>query len=176
MNWTVVITTLVNAVVLGLLAVYLNKGFTKQIPIHKNGSITLRMHKLYHIVGIISMGIPALMMATTFFVDEEGVYVPLFFITLMFGGMGLMCLKYYHHHRLTFDNQRVMVTDWKGKTQIIEWNDVIEIKQSSNSECIEIYTASNKLSIHNHLVGLGVFVKTMEAKTEWRGEDVEQPL
>lgn len=138
----------------------------------------LRMNKFYIIAGYIAMCI-CLVFIIGFIIALEfelAVFVMVFFIVLILGGLGLLGVLLYRNHYLLFSSTKIEVRSVFGKTKITTWNKIKNVSFSQNSGLITITDDGQKLKVHQHLVGLSKFVAYMEDKTEWTAERLKLPV
>lgn len=158
---------------------YLNKSAGKSISSDENGQFTIRMHKLYNIAGIISL-ILCLVVTIGPMLTEEAdlaLYVMTFFMFLLFGGLGLLCVLYYRNHYVLFDTTKIEVQSPFGKCKTTYWNRLVKATFNPASGLLTLIDSDGqKLKVHQHLVGLGKLVGMLESKTGWTYKELKLPV
>ncbi len=176
MDWINFLGYGLTAIIIGLIMTYLNKSGNKEIDRNDIGQIELRMHRLYFYGGLVCVIFALVFVGAAIYVNEIELYFIGFAMLLLFGGLGILCLLPYKNHWIAFDDNTISVYNWAGKKKTIQWNKIENIKFSSVSGYIKIRTPDDTVSIHQHLVGLNMFIKKMEALTSWREEDLKIPF
>lgn len=166
------------ALVTGILLRYLNKATGKIVKPNGIDQYFLRMNKFYDIAGYIAMCLCLFfIIGSIIALDFElAVFVMVFFIVLIFGGLGLLGVLLYRNHYLLFSSTKIEVRSVFGKTKITTWNKIKNVSFSQNSGLITITDEGQKLKVHQHLVGLSKFVAYIEDKTEWTAERLKLPV
>jgi len=95
---------------------------------------------------------------------------------LIFGGLSAPLLMYYYNHELEFDEESIVVKNWKGKVDKIKWSEIENVKFSPMWGYLKLKTKSKKLNLYQHLVGLVEFVKLMEIKTKFTAKELKLPF
>jgi hypothetical protein len=158
---------------------YLHKSTSKSISTDDKGQFSIRMHKLYNIVGIISIVLCLVITIGPILAGESdiGIYIMTFFMFLLFGGLGLLCILYYRNHNVLFDTTSITVQSPFGKLKSTSWQKLAKASFNPTSGML-ILTDSDgqKLKIHQHLVGLNKFIRMLEIKTGWTSKELKLPV
>lgn len=155
---------------------YLNKGASQEIINKTNGLLELRMNKLYKILGYLCIGFASIFTIASLYYQEKEMYIIGVLAITLFGGLGVPCLMYYRNHKLRFDHQKIIVQNWIKKKKEIRWEEIDEIKFNPFSGYLIIRSKTEKVKIHQHLVGLKEFTNEMEAKTKWKASVLRLPI
>lgn len=169
---------LVSASVVVTLA-YLNKATGRQIVPGAQGKYLLRLHKLYYIVGLISVAVGGIFLVAPLIINEPnvGMYIMVFLVILFFGGLGLLSILYYKNHYVLFDTNKIEVRNVFGKIKIFYWNEIKEASYNPHSSLLTLINESGqKVKIHQHLVGLSKFIDYLEEKTCWTAKQLKLPV
>ena len=166
------------ALLTGIFLKYLNRATGKIVKPNGINQYFLRMNKFYNIAGYIAMCICLVFIIGSIITleFELAVFVMVFFIVIIFGGLGLLGILLYRNHYLLFSSTKIEVRSVFGKTKITTWNKIQNVSFSQNSGLITITDDGQKLKVHQHLVGLSKFVAYMEDKTEWTAERLKLPV
>ncbi len=166
------------ALLTGIFLKYLNRATGKIVKPNGIDQYFLRMNKFYNIAGYIAMCICLVFIIGSIITleFELAVFVMVFFIVIIFGGLGLLGVLLYRNHYLLFSSTKIEVRSVFGKTKITTWNKIQNVSFSQNSGLITITDDGQKLKVHQHLVGLSKFVAYMEDKTEWTAERLKLPV
>ncbi len=166
------------ALLTGIFLKYLNRATGKIVKPNGIDQYFLRMNKFYNIAGYIAMCICLVFIIGSIITleFELAVFVMVFFIVIIFGGLGLLGILLYRNHYLLFSSTKIEVRSVFGKTKITTWNKIQNVSFSQNSGLITITDDGQKLKVHQHLVGLSKFVAYMEDKTEWTAERLKLPV
>ena len=154
---------------------YMNKGASQEIEKGLNGEVELRMNKFYQTLGYVSIGIALIFILIALYYQETEMYIIGVLMLLLFGGLGLFCLMYYRNHRLNFNDEKIIVHNWRRKIEEISWGEIDEIKFNPFSGYIKVRGLNKNLRIHQHLVGLKEFTESMEKKTKWKASKLKLP-
>lgn len=155
---------------------FLNKSANKETQEDENGRFTLRLNRLYQIVGLIYIAIGFFVLfMILYFMDPAIIIIGLIMIGV-FWGMGIPCLIWYYNHKLTFDKKNITVKSWTTKEETIDWLDIEDIAFKRWSGYIKLAGKNKRMTIHSHLVGLKSFIRMMEKKTKWRAKDLKLPI
>jgi hypothetical protein len=164
-----------NGIFYGLIALsvtltlsYLSKATNKTVARTEHGQYLLRMHKLYNVVGIISLVIAAVfLIAPVISGDVKPMfYVIGFVMLLLFGGLGLLSVLYFKKHWVLFDETKLDVCGPFNKQKSIYWNDIVKTGFNPSTGLVTLRTKSGeKVRVHYHLVGFSTFVRYLESKT-----------
>ena len=166
------------ALLTGIFLKYLNRATGKIVKPNGIDQYFLRMNKFYNIAGYIAMCICLVFIIGSIITleFELAVFVMVFFIVIIFGGLGLLGVLLYRNHYLLFSSTKIEVRSVFGKTKITTWNKIQNVSFSQNSGLITITDDGQKLKVHQHLVGLSKFVAYLEDKTEWTVERLKLPV
>jgi hypothetical protein len=158
---------------------FLTKATGKTVTSNESGYFNLRMNKLYGIMGIIGILFGVLILIflpMTAEANDDGVWMGVIILLLIFWGTGIPCFMYYRNHRLTFGENSISATNVIGKVKEIKWSDISDIKFKVLSGVLVIKTQNEQIKVHQHLVGLSKFVEFIETKTTWNRKDLKVPL
>jgi hypothetical protein len=175
-----------NAIFYGLVALsvtltlsYLSKATSKDVVGNEQGQYILRMHKLYYIVGVIALVFAAVFIISPLIVDDPdfGLYITIFCMLLLFGGLGLLSVLYFRRHYVLFDDTNVEVSSPFGKRKCLLWNEVTKAKFNPSSGLLTLTSKTgDKVSVHYHLIGFPKFVEQLENKTTWTAKQLKLPI
>ncbi|HEU4470180.1 MAG TPA: hypothetical protein VFR58_03780 [Flavisolibacter sp.] len=166
------------AVSVALTLSYLSKATNKDVKENEQGQYLLRMHKLYFIVGIIALVFAGVFIASPLFVDNPdiGLYITIFCMLLLFGGLGILSVLYFKKHYVLFDETTLKVGSPFGGVKSINWNEITKAKFSPVSGLLTLTgKAGERVKIHYHLIGFTNFVGQLEKKTGWTAEQLNLP-
>jgi len=175
-----------NSIFYGLVALavtltlsYLAKATSKEVVSNEQGQYLLRMHKLYYIVGIIALAFAAVFIISPLIVDDPdlGLYITIFCMLLLFGGLGLLCVLYFRRHFVLFDDTNVEVSSPFGKKKNLLWNEISRAKFNPSTGLLTLTSnTGDKVKVHYHLVGFPKFVEQFESKTTWTAKQLKLPI
>ncbi len=158
---------------------FLTKSIAKSIDADERGMFKLRMNKLYGILGIISIVIGLLFLIFLLLTSEpndSGIWGGVILTILIFWGLGIPCLMYYRNHRVTFDDNSIVVTNVYGKVKEIKWSDISDVRFKTFAGLLVLTTTSEQIKVHQHLVGLSKFIEYIENKTKWTRKELKVPI
>ena len=176
MDWEQIITSGLIGITITLVFSYMNNGANEEIEIQSNGDIELRMNKFYHILGYLSIGFASIFVMAALYYQDKEMYILGFAMLLLFGGLGLLILMYYLNHKLMFNEDKIIVHNWRREVQEIYWTEITEIKFNAFSGYLKINGRNKNLKIHYHLVGLKEFTKRIDQKTKWKSSNLNLPF
>lgn len=176
MDWEKVILYGLIGLAVSLTMNYMNKGASQEIAKNMNGEIELRMNKLYQILGYVSICFASIFVITALYYQEKELYIIGVLMLFLFGGLGIPCLMYYQNHKLQFNDERIIVQNWRKKVEEITWGEINEIKFNPFSGYLKIRGLNKIITIHQHLVGLKEFTNKMEEKTNWKTSELKLPI
>lgn len=108
---------------------------------------------------------------------DTAMYIMIFFMFLLFGGLGLLCVLYYRNHNVLFDNSMIEVQNRFGKTKITTWDKIKKVSFTPTTGLLTfIDSDGQKLKVHQHLVGISRLVGVLESKTSWKAKDLRLPM
>jgi len=171
-----IVYTIIGVAVTTALA-FLNKAASKQTTKKEHGRYELRMNRLYQVVG----GLVGVMGLSFLFLivgeQDSTALITILILSLGFAALGFVCLFWYVNHRLNFDEQTVSATNFYGKSNSVNWNEVVNITFNNFSGLITL-TSNDGTTVkaHQHLVGLNNFVEVMEQQTKWTAKSLKLPL
>lgn len=172
------IAELVTELVNGILRYFLEKGTGKQLRINEQGLYELHMPRFYKILGYCSILLALAFLSAMIFIEEskESTYILFILILLMFGVIGAASILFYLNHKVLFDDTYIEVTNIFGKIKTTRWVDLHIIKFNYNSGVLVLKDYANqKLSVHQHLIGLSLFMEFMKTKTSLPVEQLTMP-
>jgi hypothetical protein len=175
-----------NAIFYGLVALsvtltltYLRKATSKNVVGNEQGQYLLRMHKLYYIVGIIALIFGAVFTVSALILADLdlALYIIIFSMLLLFGGLGLLCVLYFRRHYVLFDGMKVEVGSPFGQTKSLFWSEIAKAKFNPFSGLL-ILTSNReeKVKVHYHLVGFSKLVEQVENKTACSAKQLKLPV
>lgn len=175
-----------NSIFYGLVALsitltlsYLSKATSKDVVSNEQGQYTLRMHKLYYIVGIIALVFAAAFIISPLIVDDPDLvlYITIFCMLLLFGGLGLLSVLYFRRHYVLFGDTNVEVGSPFGKRKSLFWNEITKAKFNPSSGLLTLTSnTGDKVRVHYHLIGFPKFVEQLENKTTWTAKQLKLPI
>lgn len=169
---------MVAVVVIGL--AFLTKATGKPVSPDQSGKLTLKMNRLYGVVGLIGLlfGLTFLIVPplTTDHYSTGEIYMAVIVLLLIFWGTGIPGLLYYLNHKVCFDEDAIIVTDLFGKEQEVQWNNIESIKFKFSTGLLILKTDDKKIKVHQHLVGLSQFIAFVERKTKWTNRELKVPM
>lgn len=175
-----------NSIFYGLIAIsvtltlsYLSKATSKEVVSNEEGQYLLRMHKLYYIVGIIALVFGAIFVVSPLIVDHPDLtlYIIIFLMLLLFGGLGLLSVLYFRRHYVLFDDTKVEVSSPFGGTKSLLWNEIAKANFNPSSGLLTLTSKTgDKAKVHYHLVGFPRFVEQLENKTIWTAKQLKLPI
>lgn len=132
-----------------------------------NGMITLRLPFIFIIVGWVGVAISAVFIGGTLLHlnDRFGALIGLggavFFLP-----MGVNLLQLGHNHTVAFNDERLEVTDRKGRMEQLRWSDLIDGRFSLYRkmfvfECGDL----RQVRVNPALVGMDLFFAKLQAHT-----------
>ena len=158
---------------------YLNKATGKHVDSNEKGEFLLKMHKLYKIVGYVSLVIGLIVTIGPILTDkpDAAIFIMMFLMFLIFIGLGLLCVLFYRNHYLRFDNSTIEVRSAFAKTKIINWEEIKSVSFNPSSGLITLKNQhGQKIKVHQHLIGLGRFISYLETKTDWTAKKLKLPV
>jgi hypothetical protein len=148
----------------------LTKATGKKVVPDDHGLFTLKMNPLYGIIGILGLSIGLfLLLIIIMFADQND-------NVLIFGGTGIPCLMYFRNHKISFNRKTIKATNVFGRTNQIEWADILEIKFNAFSGLLTLTANNETIKVHQHLVGLTKFIEFMEMETKWTHKELKIPI
>ncbi len=158
---------------------FLTKSTGKSIATDESGKFNIKMNKFYGIMGIISLVFGLLFLIflpLTTEPNDSGIWFIVILMLLIFWGAGIPCLMYYKNHRVSFDDNLIVVTNVYGKVKEIKWSDILNIKFKVFSGLLVLTTKNEIIKVHQHLVGLSKFIEVIENKTKWTRKELKIPI
>lgn len=175
-----------NSIFYGLVAIsvtlslrYLAKATSKDIVSNEEGQFLLRMHKLYYIIGIIALVFAVVFIVSPLIVDHPDLelYIIIFFMLLLFGGLGLLSVLYFKRHYVLYDDAKLQVCSPFGSTKSLFWNEIAKAKFNPSSGLLTLTSKTgDKVKVHYHLIGFPKFVEQFENKTTWTAKQLKLPI
>lgn len=163
-----------------ILQVFLEKGTGKRINLDEQGLYHLKMPKFYLISGYCSVVLSLAMLAGMFFADDSKKLQLLLFLIpafLLFAGLGILGVLLYKNHLVLFNENYIEVFNAVGKSKTTRWVDLSAAKFTYNTGMLTLKDHNQqKLSINQHLIGLGRFMQMMEVKTVWSAESLKMSV
>ena len=175
MNWEQTLVIITTSILTALIAFYLKQGNKKEISKNLNGEYVLRLPKFYYYIGLASITIVVLFIIGSIYIRTNLMYAMTIIMTLLFGGLGIPCFLSFQNHTLSFDKKKIIVTNWKGKSTELKWNEIHYIKFNPLSGYIVIQSKRQKAKINHHLNGLNQFLNFLNKNTKWNSENLKIP-
>lgn len=174
-----IITYAILGLTLSLTFGYLNRLSRKPIQLDESGKFSLRMSKLYNIVGYTGIVFGLIMIVgPLLFVDEEmdaWSYVLFAFVFVLFTLLGALSILCYRNHMVFYDERLIEVRSPFGKTAGMEWSEIKKIKFIPLTGFIRLTDSrGGRINLHYHLLGMGDFINTLEAKTGLRNKTLRR--
>jgi H+/Cl- antiporter ClcA len=162
-----------------ILKAFLEKGTGKKLQINERGLYELRMPKFYLILGCFCTMLSLAFVGAMFFSDSSKKFDFILFSLVfgMFAGFGIWSILLYKNHKVLFDETYIEVFNAAGKSKTTRWVDFSVAKFTYNTGMLALKDHNQqKLSINQHLIGLGGFMQMMEAKTAWSAESLKMSV
>jgi len=140
---------------------YLSKDTKKSLSRNEEGKYVLRLNRAHQIGGLICVAIALGALAIGVLGEEEYLFLMCSPFLLSFGCIGWYSIASYFNHEVVFDENLIAITDWKGVTETISWEQIEKISFSRNWGYLYLY-----------IIGLVTFVQMMEQRTKWRAKDI----
>ena len=137
------------------------------------------MNKLYGIVGLVSILFGVffiIFFITTPDKSDGGIVGGVLLMLLIFWGAGIPCLLYFKNHKVSFNEDSILVVNVFGKQKKVEWAKIADINFKALWGLIVIDSEGEKVKIHQHMVGISKFIETLERNTHWTNNDLRVPL
>ncbi|WP_155832909.1 hypothetical protein [Hymenobacter swuensis] len=157
---------LISAVVL-IMLYFLNKASGKRVEPYEQGRYSLYMSRIYQCIGLLGIGMSIVVLFMPVLAEEytAEIFVATGVLFLLTMGLSLPCFLWYKNHRLQFDSSEVISRNFKGKEQIIKWEDVAQVRFSALSGLLTLIDKrGNTAKAHQHLVGFSTFVHELKSQ------------
>ena len=127
-----------------------------------NDDTELRMSKYYRNIGIgwITVGLIFFIVSLLTLVGFEKIFIILF--ALMLFGIGFVILMYYRNQKLTINRDKLIITNWLGKSKEIKWIEINNFKIHPISGYLNIYSKEKIIKIDRNIVGLQRLINKLE--------------
>jgi hypothetical protein len=162
-------TTTIIAIV-GFLMSYMAVSAKKQSIIDDEGTLILRMHRAYGIIGYILIAIFTIISVTVSLkmVDNINEFIDVAELVISLDSIGFFMVVYSRNCRLEVTKDSIRQCNVLGMTKEINWDDVKDV--SFNKTAMELKLASERLSIkvHMHMTGFLDLVSFMENNLDER--------
>jgi len=166
----------ITAILIGAFMAYASSKSAKEVSRNIEGKYCLRLNTSYKWLGMGSIVLGGIGLIAAIVAEEEGILVVVFLAMLLFIILGIILMMWYENHQLIFDEETISVKSWKGKTEMVRWDAIDNVKFSPIWGYLRIYSKEQKLNIHFHLVGLVGFVKMLEDKTTYNARELKLPF
>lgn len=176
MDWGKIMTYGLIGLVTTLVMSYMNNAAGKAVEKNALGYIEIRMNRLYQISGLGCLTITSIFLVAGICYNDKEMYITAALMFFLFGGLGAICLLYYHNHVVKFNDETIIVKNWKGKKKEIKWAEIYHIEFNAFSGYLKLSASNTEVCIHQHLVGLKELVKRMEEKTRWTASGLKLPI
>lgn len=153
---------------------FATKSSQKNVEMNPHGLTALRIHTLYQILGFMAL-LFTLIFSIGILLNEDDAILIVFFSWLLFGSLGVFLLLWYYKHEVKFDQEKLIVSSWRGKSQELRWTELEEVRFHPFSGQIKMTGDGKTLKLHQHLVGLNTLLELMEAKTKFKKDDLNLP-
>lgn len=167
---------IISGILITAFIAYSNKQSSYKVKRNEEGFYHLMLNNSYKWFGIITILGSFIVFIGLLFSDEEGMVSLALVMLGTFGGLGIIILMCYYNHHLIFNDELITVKSWRGIVKTTSWDEISNIKYSPMLGYLIIYSETDKLNIHFHLVGLSEFVKLMESKTDYKAKDLKLPF
>lgn len=156
------------AVFTPLIMAALGKRSALSIPADATGMRTLCLPKVFGILGWVAMVMALLFLFGAVGLMIKGELISVF-ILLCGGGFGAMALSlilYGRNHIVSFNDERLIVTDGRKRTEECGWDDLVSGRVHPLSKMIVLLTTdSRRLRIHPNLIGSDDLFRMMAERT-----------
>ena len=146
----------------------LRKPSARMMPVDATGMRTLRLPKAFVVLGWIAMGITLLFVYGGIISMAKGERLSIFLLicAIGFGAMALSLIRNGHHHAVSFDEERLIVTDARRRTEECAWKDITSGRVHPLSKMIVLRTSDlRRLRINAYLIGSDDLFRTMAERT-----------
>jgi hypothetical protein len=157
--------------------IYLNKVASRHTTKNKEGWYTLRMNRLYQIVGILVgiIGLSFLFLGLS--EQDTNALITVLILSLGFIALGFICFLWFLNHRLNFNEKTIIASSFNGKPTSLNWQEITNISFSSFSGLITLTGSNGEIvKAHQHLAGLNSFIELMERQTKWTAKSLNLPI
>ena len=156
------------AVFTPIIAAALGKRSSLSIPADASGMRTLRLPIAFGVIGWVAVGITMLFVFGGVASALKGELLSLFFLLLAagFGAMALSLVLNGRNHVVSFDQDRLIVTDGRKRMEECAWNGIISGRVHPLSKMIVLRTIDGRqLRINHYLIGSDHLFRTMAERT-----------
>ncbi len=156
------------AVFTPLIMAALGKRSSLPVPADASGMRTLRLPKAFGIMGWVSVGIAMLFVFGGVASALKGELLSLFFLLLAvgFGAMAVSLVLNGRNHAVSFDQDRLIVTDGRKRTEECAWSSITSGRVHPLSKMIVLRTSDDRrLRIHPNLIGSDDLFRSMAERT-----------
>lgn len=164
-----ILISLITGILLWYSEVKSNERQRKEIT----GSFLLKANLAYKIVGILFILIGMILVNVMILNWNEEIKVIAPLVACFFLIPGIMTTMFYYNYRVEFNESRIIVTNWKGKKKIFNWNELIKVSFISSIKCLYLKSNSKKTLINQDSVGFISFIEMMELKTDYTTEKLK---
>lgn len=147
---------------------HLNKATGANIDANWQNDFTLRMQKLYNVLGWICIGFAVFTILPLIIEHPNMIYlfVLLPFGLFFFGGAGILLILYYRNHQVIYDDTYIVVTGPLKKVITSRWDKIVDTQFNSTTGLLTLIDEDGqKLRMNQHLVGLQKFTTLLAKKT-----------
>ena len=161
--------TLIIFIVVSFLMKYLMSSSKKQPIINEKEGMTLKMNKAYGIIGYIgiafttAIGIIASLGTVK---SNEDLFIVIGLV-LFFLMLSVPLVLVSKKMKVEADNKKVRYFGINGKTKIIMWSEINNVKFSKSMLELTLITDSTKVKIHMHFIGFSGFIELMRSKIDY---------
>lgn len=173
------ISSLLPAVIASAVLAYLARITQKQAAKDVAGFYTLRMHRIYFVVGLIAIIIAVIAIAAGFLTRPEGLMDILMIcaIFIFFAGLGILSIFLYRKHYIRFDDAAAEVHGVGGNVNSFSWPEVIHARFNRVSGFLILKkTDQSRVQVHYHLIGFGSFLALLKTKSGIPSSELETAI
>ena len=175
MNWENIIAIFVSSIAISISTYYLKKGNSNKIQKNLSGNYVLRLPRMYKYIGILSILIITIFVVGAIFIQDSLTIIMAILMSLLFGGLGIPCLLGYQNYSLSFNDENITVSNWRGRKAQLRWTEIQDVKFSTASGYIKLKGENSTLKINHHLDGLNIFKDKIDKNTKWNSKELKIP-
>jgi len=154
----------------------ISRSSRKEVLVQGGQQVSLRMNRFYQILGVLPL-LMGLIFTLSILTDESEpdkfLIISMVWLVCLLLGAPLFLL--YQNHQVSFDTQRITVSDWRGRVNSLKWEDITNANFKHMSGYLVLHHGQQTVKVHQHIVGLKSILRMLESQTKWTAKELRIP-
>jgi hypothetical protein len=136
----------------------------------------MKPNLFYFVLGTICLLLPLVPIILTLIGIIDGFFPWGLIIPSFFFPFGYLFLKGYYTHRVFYNEEKVVVTNWFGQVKSMRWDEINSMTYSQLKGYFELKSIHSKLNVQPFMIGITIFIDKVKARENIDTSKLKMPF